>query len=170
MALTASKPHAPQLGHAVLVTLGMAVAVGGALAFQHVGGYIPCALCLLQRDPYYLGIPLGILAVVASALRLPTWISRSLLFVIGVMMLVGAGMGIYHSGVEWGLWEGPASCGGASGLPTDAGNLLSDLNTVHGPSCTEAALRVLGLSFAGWNVVASVILAAIALAGARKAA
>ena len=34
-----------------LLTLGMGATVGGALAFEHVGGYIPCALCLLQRDP-----------------------------------------------------------------------------------------------------------------------
>lgn len=171
MALTASVPRSRAgIGYAVLVTLGMAATVGGALAFQYIGGYIPCALCLLQRDPYYYGIPVGILAIVAAAFGLPAWITRVLLVVIGVMMLVGAGMGVYHSGVEWGFWAGPASCGGGAGVTTNAGNLLADLNSVHGPSCTEAALRVLGLSFAGWNVIASVILAAIAFVGAKKAA
>jgi Disulfide bond formation protein DsbB len=171
MALSASATHARSgFNAAVVVTLGMAVTVGGALAFQHIGGYIPCALCLLQRDPYYFGIPVGIVAIAASVLNLPGWITRALLVVIGVMMLVGAGMGVYHSGVEWGFWEGPASCGGAAGVTTNAGNLLSDLNTVHGPSCTQAALRILGLSFAGWNVIASLILAAIAFMGAKKAA
>ena len=171
MALTASpSPSRTGFSYAILVTLGMAATVGGALAFQYIGGYIPCALCLLQRNPYYYGIPIGIVAIVASAAGLPAWITRALLVVIGIMMLVGAGMGVYHSGVEWGFWEGPASCGGASGVTTNAGNLLSDLNAVHGPSCTEAALRVLGLSFAGWNVIASIILAAIAFVGARKAA
>lgn len=171
MALTASTPRSRAgIGYAVVVTLGMAVTVGGALAFQYVGGYIPCALCLLQRDPYYYGIPVGILAIVVSAIGLPASVTRALLVVVGVMMLVGAGMGVYHSGVEWAFWEGPASCGGGAGVTTNAGSLLSDLNTVHGPSCTEAALRVAGLSFAGWNVIASVILAAIAFLGAKKAA
>lgn len=158
-----------RIGFPLVVTLGMAAAVGGALAFEHIGGYIPCALCLLQRDPYYYGIPVGIAAIATSALGLPAWITRALLAVVGVMMLIGAGMGVFHAGVEWGFWEGPASCGGGGAMTTNAGSLLDDLNAVHGPSCTQAALRVLGLSFAGWNVVASLILAAIAFVGAKRA-
>ena len=81
--------------------------------------------------------------------------------------LVGAGMGVYHAGVEWGFWEGPATCATtAQGVTQNAGDLLSDLNSKHGPSCQEASFRLLGLSFAGWNVIASLILAAIAFSGA----
>ena len=155
--------------YAAALTLGMVATVGGALGFQHIGGYIPCALCLLQRDPYYYGIPVGIAAVLATSFRLPTWTVRSLLVVVGLLMLVGAGMGVYHSGVEWGFWEGPATCAtSVTGTATNAGSLLDDLNAFHGPSCTEASLRVLGLSFAGWNVIASLILAAIAFLGASR--
>lgn len=150
-----------------LVTAGMIFTVGSALAFQHIGGYIPCALCLLQRDPYYYSIPLGIIAIIAAALKLPSSVIRTLLALIGVAMLIGAGMGVYHSGVEWGFWEGPTTCSTtASAVTTNALNLLDDLNAIHGPSCSEASLRVLGLSFAGWNVIASLILAAIAFRGA----
>ena len=171
MSPTLSSPRSgPATGYAVWATLGMAATVGGALAFQHIGGYIPCALCLLQREPYYYGIPVGILAVGTAAFGLPAWITRVLLIVVGLMMLVGAGLAVYHAGVEWAFWEGPASCGGGAGVTTNAGDLLGDLNAVHGPSCTEAALRVFGLSFAGWNVLASLVLAAIAFVGAKKAA
>lgn len=171
MALMAStRLSSPGMFHAIIVTLGMAATVGGALAFEHIGGYIPCALCLLQREPYYYAIPVGLLAIIASAIGLPGWITRAALVIIAIAMLVGAGMGVYHSGVEWQFWEGPATCGGGGAATTNAGNLLADLNAVHGPSCTEAALRVLGLSFAGWNVIASIILATIAFAGAKKAA
>jgi disulfide bond formation protein DsbB len=45
----------------------------------------------------------------------------------------------------------------------NAGDLLDDLNTQHGPSCTDATLRVLGLSFAGWNVICSLVLAVIGI-------
>lgn len=161
----------PRLIPAFLVTVGMAVVVGSALGFEHIGGYIPCALCLLQRNPYYIGIPLGILAMLSSAFRLPAWITRSLLGAIGVLMLVGAGMGVYHAGVEWKFWEGPASCTvSAAGVAAGAGNVLDQLNSVKGPSCTEATLRVLGLSFAGWNVLTSAALAAIAFFGASRKA
>ncbi|MEI2299414.1 disulfide bond formation protein B [Ensifer sp. MJa1] len=166
-AATTSRQH---LFIAVLVTLGMAATVGGALGFEHIGGYIPCALCLLQRDPYYWGIPVGILAIVASALKLPAWVTRLLLAIIGILMLVGAGMGVYHAGAEWHFWEGPSTCATtAQGVSSNVGDLLGDLDSKHGPSCTEAALRVLGLSFAGWNVIASLILAAIAFRGAARA-
>ena len=154
---------------AVLVTAGMIFTVGSALGFQHIGGYTPCALCLLQRDPYYYAIPVGILAIAAAMFKLPSWLTRSALVLIGIAMLIGAALGVYHSGVEWGFWPGPITCStGAPSLTTNAGNLLSDLNAVKPPSCNDAALRVLGLSFAGWNVIASVILAAIAFFGASR--
>ncbi|MEI3856131.1 MULTISPECIES: disulfide bond formation protein B [Ensifer] len=166
-AATQSRQH---LLIAIVVTLGMAATVGGALGFEHIGGYIPCALCLLQRDPYYWGIPVGILAIITSALKLPVWLTRTLLGIVGILMLVGAGMGVYHSGAEWHFWEGPSTCATtAQGVSSNVGDLLGDLDSKHAPSCTDAALRVLGLSFAGWNVIASLILAAIAFRGAAKA-
>ncbi|WEX76792.1 disulfide bond formation protein B [Sinorhizobium numidicum] len=168
--IESSAAHRQQLLFAVLVTLGMTAAVGGALGFEHIGGYIPCALCLLQRDPYYYGIPLGILAILTSVLKLPAWMTRTLLVLVGILMLVGAGIGVYHAGAEWHFWEGPSTCATtAQGISSDVGDLLGDLDAKHAPSCTDAALRVLGLSFAGWNVIASLILAAIALRGAAKA-
>jgi disulfide bond formation protein DsbB len=165
--LSADRHRAPLIKYSLALALGMTATVGTALGFQHIGGYIPCALCLLQREPYYWAIPVVLGALATAAFRLPTAVTRGLLGLVGIMMLIGAGMGVYHAGVEWGFWAGPATCStSANGLTTNAGNLLSDINTVHGPSCTEAALRVLGLSFAGWNVIASVILAAIAFKGA----
>lgn len=159
----------PRLVPALLLAAGMAATVGLALGFEHIGGYIPCALCLLQRQPYYYGIPVALLAALNAALGGPAWVTRLLVGIVGIMMVVGAGMGVYHSGVEWHFWEGPATCAtSANGVTQDATNLLDDLNSVKGPSCTDAALRVLGLSFAGWNVIASLLLAAFAYRIARN--
>jgi disulfide bond formation protein DsbB len=151
---------------ALLLAIAMAVVVGTALGFEHIGGYIPCALCLEQRIPYYLGVPLMIVAAIAAAMKAPVMITRVLFLAGGGLMLYGAGLGVYHSGVEWGWWPGPADCSGAAGLTTDASNLLADINAKKPPACNEAALRVLGLSFAGWNVLASVVLALGCLRGA----
>lgn len=153
---------------AAVLTIGMAIVVGSALGFEHIGGYIPCALCLLQRNPYYIGIGVGLLAVLSAVFRLPPVVTRLLLIAIAILMLVGMGMGIYHSGVEWRFWEGPATCTiGASGGDTPV-NVLEALNATKAPSCTDATLRVLGLSFAGWNVLTSAALAALALWGALR--
>lgn len=148
---------------AAVLTLGMAVVVGSALGFEHIGGYIPCALCLMQRNPYYIGVGVGVLAILSSVFRLPPVVTRVLIGVIAVLMIVSIGLGTYHAGVEWKFWEGPTSCTiGATGGDTPV-NVLDALNSTKAPSCTEATLRVLGLSFAGWNVLTSAALAAIAL-------
>ena len=147
------------------LALGMALVVGGALAFEHIGGFIPCALCLQQRTPYYVGIPIALLALLSATMRWPAMVTRALFLVAAALMAYGAGLGAYHSGVEWGWWEGPVACGGGA-VSMDAGSLLNDLNALRPPSCADAALRVLGLSFAGWNVIASIGLFAIALKGA----
>ncbi len=164
-----STPSQPLLFTSLLLFLGMTGTIVVALGFEHIGRYIPCALCLLQRWPYYFAIPIALLATLAAALKAPVWATRSLIGVVAVLMLAGAGLGIYHSGVEWGFWPGPSTCTApVDSVPTNAGDLLRDLNAVHGPSCTVATFRLLGLSFAGWNVLASLALAGIALRGAIK--
>jgi len=161
----------PTFIYSIVLAIGMAVVIGSALGFQYIGGYIPCELCLMQRQPYYYGIPLVIIGAITSALGLPNWIGRTFLLAGGLLMIVGAGMGVYHAGVEWQFWQGPATCSTTAGSMTqNAGDLLGELNSIKGPSCTDAALRVLGLSFAGWNVIASLILAAFAFIGVRKTA
>lgn len=138
----------------------MAIVVGTALAFEHIGGYIPCALCLEQRMPYYIGIPVLIIAGLSQVLNLPALITRILILAAGFFMLYGMGLAAFHSGVEWLWWPGPEACGAAAdGLSSSASDLLGDLNAKRPPSCDKAALRVLGLSFAGWNVFSSAILA-----------
>lgn len=156
-----------QIIGAAVLGLGMAAVVGAALAFEHIGGYMPCELCLKERIPYYVGVPLMIAALVAAAVKAPPAAVRGLLALGAVLMIVGAGLSVYHAGVEWHFWPGPSSCSGF-GDPggSDASSLLSDLNTIKPPSCDQAAGRFLGISFAGWNVVASVVLAAIALKAA----
>jgi disulfide bond formation protein DsbB len=161
----------PQFLPALVLAAGMAATVGTALGFQYIGGYIPCALCYMEREPYYFSIPVAIVAAVAALLKMPAWLVKAFLVIVLIAMLIGAGLGTYHAGAEWGFWPGPSTCSTpVNAVTKDAGNLLNDLNAVHGPSCTEAALRVLGLSFAGWNVVASLILAGIAAWGIRRKA
>ena len=153
----------------VVVLAGMIVVVGSALGFEHLGGYAPCALCLEQRNPYYWGIPLLAIGVLSSigGFRWPGYVIRGLLLIGFFCMLATAALGVYHSGVEWGYFDAPLSCGaGLSATSSDAGNLLDSLATAKPPSCADAAGRFLGLSFAGWNVLAAAALALIALRSA----
>ena len=143
---------------ALAVALGAAATIGGALVFQHVFGYQPCKLCLTQRDPYYVAIPLGL-----AAALLPARLARAALWILALIFVVSAGLGAYHSGVEWGFWAGPSDCGGGSGVSAgNVGDFLNQLQKTRVVSCTEAAWRFLGLSLAGWNVLISLGLAGFA--------
>ncbi len=161
-------PSAGSLGLALLIVAISAATILGALAFEHLGGYQPCALCLMQRTPYYLGIPLAAAAAFAARMRAPRPLLALLFGLFAALMLYNAGLGAYHSGVEWGFWEGPASCAPSVGVGS-AAEMLDQLQNAHAPSCTEATWRLLGLSFAGWNVVVSATLAGLGGVGAAAA-
>ena len=134
--------------------------IGGALLFEHGLGLVPCKLCLLQRDPYYLAMAV---AAIGIYLR-PGRGSRAALAVLALTFLVSAALGLYHSGVEWGWWLGPSDCGGGTGQAAESvGDFMKSLETTRVVSCTEAAWRFLGLSLAGWNVVISLALTAFAV-------
>lgn len=165
MNTTASAERTRTLTAAVLA-LGMAAVVGSALGFEHIGGYIPCKLCLEQRTPYYVGAPLMAVAFLSSTLRWPAWLTRGLLLAGGLLMTYGLYLGVYHSGVEWAWWPGPTDCGVVGGSADTGGKgVLEALDAFVPPSCDKAALRVLGLSMAGWNAIASLVLAGIAYRG-----
>ena len=153
----------------LLVFVGMCAVILSALAFEHIGGYQPCKLCLQQREPWYLGIPVMAIGCLSLLLKWPAFVSRGILLIVGLILVYSFALGVHHSGVEWGWWEGPGDCGlVAGGLAENTGDFLSSLEDTVPPSCTDAALRVLGLSFAGWNAVASLFLALVALRTSLK--
>ncbi len=148
------------------LTLALAAAtIIGAWGFELIGGYNPCPLCLQQRWAYYFSLP------VLALICLRMWSGSADIDVVrwgflAVMaaMLLNAGLGVYHSGVEWAWWAGPDACSSGAGLSGG----LPDLSKARVINCSDAQWRFLGLSFAGWNVVVSLLLAGLALSGARR--
>ena len=146
------------------LAIGLAANVA-AWGYQVIGGYVPCKLCLQERIPYYVGLP--VLAAAILLARPSPRLSRILAVLAGFIFLAGAVLGGYHAGAEWGFWPGPSDCGGGVGPTTSAADLMAQMRATRLVSCTEASWRMFGLSFAGWNVVAS---AAVALLAFRAAA
>lgn len=139
-----------------------------ALGFQHLGGVQPCELCLEQRYAYYASVPLIFLALVlltAGQQRAAT----TLFVLVALVFLGNAALGVYHAGVEWHFWAGPAACSGSQQLTTNAGSLLDALKTTNVVRCDQAAWRMFGLSFAGWNVIASLLVAFLGFRAAGEA-
>jgi disulfide bond formation protein DsbB len=155
---------------ALLIAMAMAAIVATALAFEHIGGYLPCKLCLEQRTPYYLGVPVMLLAAFAAPRSGMQPVAKGLLAIGGLLMTYGLVLAVFHAGVEWAWWPGPTDCvAAATSITTNANDLLGDINAVKPPSCDKAALRILGLSFAGWNVPASLALMLVSFRAAWKA-
>ena len=152
---------------AIIVVVGLATILG-AWGFQLIGGYQPCPLCLEQRDPYYVGVPLALIAMLAAAAGAKPTVPRMFLMITGLVFAYGAYLGGYHAGAEWGLWAGPTDCAAGGGGVTGTTDILAELETIRVVSCTEVQWRFLFLSFAGWNVVISLLLVAVAFWGAFR--
>lgn len=170
-----SQRHAannPALTAALAVTAIAAATLAGAWFFQLVLGVVPCPLCLEQRYAYYLAVPLGALVAVAAARGAPRGVVLASLALLTLAALGNAGLGAYHAGVEWKFWPGPTECTGPIGNLGSAGNLLERLDTVKVIRCDEVQWTFLGLSLAGYNVLISLLMAAVAawgLVAARRA-
>lgn len=151
-------------GLALLLSLAI---IGTALGFEHLGGYAPCPLCLMQRYAYYAGIVLLFVAMALVAER--PKLAGLIFFVVALGYLGNAGLGVYHAGVEWHFWPGPDTCATQQALPTRAEDLLKQMETTRVVRCDEAVWHLFGLSFAGWNVLISLGLFLLSLQAAFAA-
>jgi disulfide bond formation protein DsbB len=159
----------PAVAAAILAAAGGAATILGAYFFQYVLGLRPCPLCLEQRIAYYVSIPLAIVVAVMAGRDAPRSVVVAGLSVIALAMLFNSGLALFHAGVEWKWWPGPQECSGPSTDLSAGGDLLSSLTNLTIVRCDEAAWRFLGLSLAGYNVLISLALAAIAAWGAAAA-
>ena len=144
-----------------IAMLGSAALLAGAFAFQYIGGMAPCQLCLWQRWPHGAAVLIGLAALVTG------W--RAVLWLGALAALTTAGIGAFHVGVEFGWWEGLATCtaGSISGLST--ADLLNPAVDIAAPvRCDAVAWSLFGISMAGWNTIASLALASVWTAAARK--
>jgi disulfide bond formation protein DsbB len=139
--------------------------LAGAWYFQFVLHYQPCHLCLIERIPYYIVIPLSLLLAIAARANGPRLLVATGLVALLIAALISAALGAYHAGIEWGFWLGPSDCTGPLINLNSGGSLLDQLNTIHVVPCDKAAWRLLGISLAGYNVLMSLALAAIAGCG-----
>jgi disulfide bond formation protein DsbB len=169
-------PHAlrgeanPALTSSLAVLVIAAATIAGAWFFQLVLDIQPCPMCLEQRYAYYFAIPFAALVAVAAGKGAPRGLVLAGLAILALVVLGNAGFGAYHAGVEWGFWKGPTDCTGSGFDPGKAGSLLDNLDKVKVIRCDEVQFRFLGISLAGYNVLISLLMAAIATWGMVRTA
>jgi disulfide bond formation protein DsbB len=129
----------------------------GALGFQYLGGLPPCEMCHWQRWPHIAAAILGILGgtLVASG-RVDSRLAIPLAILTLLLIAISGVIGAYQAGVEWQLLPGPSACTGTRIVVT--GSLDLNHPVVR---CDVAALRIFGISLAGYNALISLATAAL---------
>ena len=146
-----------------LCALASAGLLAGAHAFERIGGMAPCLLCLDQREAHWAALAVAA-AMLGFALAGARRVVAAGLAALALVYLFSTGLAAYHAGAEWGFWPGPAACaaGAVDMTGVTADDLFGSLDEGGSPTCTEAAWRLMGVSMAGWNALASLALAGLA--------
>ncbi len=173
-------PASPDLnGHpfkgATLVEMALmigAVSSGGLLGGAHIFqalGYDPCALCLDQRAAHWTALLICILGLITNYGFNAKKLAAAAIGAAALIYGFSALLSLYHTGVEFKFWPGPASCSG-NGTIDDIGGLTGGFDP-NKPrvTCGEAAWRFLGISMAGYNFLASTGLFALSFGATIKA-
>jgi disulfide bond formation protein DsbB len=140
---------------ALLVPAGL---LAGALGSQYLGGLYPCEMCHWQRWPHYAAVAL---ALTAFALRRGADRGRPFVWLAALAILTSGLIGVYHAGVEAGIFEGLTQCSTSGATSADA--ILRDILSRPVIRCDEVQWSFLGISMAGWNAILSILSALMIL-------
>lgn len=153
---------------AIFALAAAIVMLGVAHGFQEFGGLAPCPLCLKQRDAYWMAIVIALPASLWAVITRSKGTPRLAAFLLFAVFGAGAAIATFHAGGELHWWKLPATCGGTVGQVSldDIAAALSGRARV--PACDVAAWEMWGISMAGWNAIASGLLAAFSLVASMR--
>ena len=145
----------------ILIVLACAGILAAALASEHWGGLKPCILCTYQRYAYAAAGALGLAGVlIAGRLAL----LGTLTALTGLVFLTGAGIAVFHVGVEQRWWRGTAECHApALDLTLSIDELREQMLATDFVPCDEVQWALFGVSLAGYNVLLFLALAITSL-------
>lgn len=134
-----------------IAALAAAILLIVVFTMQHVGGLAACSLCVMQRWPHGVALTLGLIALLPITVA-PA--QRFLLALITLCFAITAGIAAYHSGVEYGWFEGPTACSGSIDGDT-VEELKQQLLAQPIVLCEEVQWSLFGISLAGYNFLIS---------------
>jgi disulfide bond formation protein DsbB len=138
---------------AFALALISAATLATVYASQFIGGLVPCELCLYQRWPWWAAL---LLCILAMPTILSTNLRALLVGLAGLSVLAGAGIAIFHVGVEQHWWPGLASCS-ATGQTPASFEQMQQMLSQPAASCDEPAWTMFGISMAGYNAILSIV-------------
>ena len=142
------------------VLAASAVVLGGAYLSQYWGGLAPCELCLLQRWPWGVAIVIALVAIMVGNRPALPWVA----LLLAVIFAGGSALAFYHVGVEQHWFAGPSACSAAATAADTVEALKAQILRQQPVRCDEPAWSLAGISLAGWNLLASLIMIGSCLA------
>src|SRR5204862_957776 len=97
--------------------------------------------------------------MVGSRPALP-WVA----LLLAAVFVVSSVLALYHVGVEQHWFAGPTACGGAATAADTVEALKAQILRQQPVRCDEPAWSLWGVSLAGWNLLASIIMMGCCLA------
>ena len=136
------------------VLIASALVLGTALLSQYWGGLVPCELCLLQRWPWAAAIVISLVLVLVGERARLDWVA----LVLGLVFATSVVFAFYHVGVEQHWFAGPSACTAAPGGATTLEQMKQQILGTAPVLCDRPAWTLFGVSLAGWNLLASLIM------------
>jgi disulfide bond formation protein DsbB len=140
---------------AMAVGIGALALLFGALGFQYIGGIKPCEMCHWQRWAHIAAAIIGIIGVMLAKDK-----ARALAGTAILLVALSGLIGLYQSGMQWGLLPGPASCSGH--------RFVLGSNMVPDVQCDVVTWALFGLSLATYNAICSFLIAGAAAMALTK--
>ena len=122
-----------------------------AFFIEHVLGYLPCNLCIIERIPY--GLSILILVLNHNFNKNQNFFSILLILIFLFSILIS----IYHLGIEQEFIEESALC------KTEDLNLITKEDVLNSLqelriSCKNVAFKIFGLSLTTYNIFLSILM------------
>ncbi|HEX4761277.1 MAG TPA: disulfide bond formation protein B [Sphingomicrobium sp.] len=154
----ARRPALPAASAARLIALLLPLALlAGAFGSEYIGGLNPCEMCWWQRYAHIAAlVPAGLAFTAPAASRG----SKVLTLLAAAAIAVSGAIGVYHAGVELGIFEGFTTCTANSTGATTA-DIFRKIAGAPLIRCDQVQWSLLGISMAGWNAILSLGGAAI---------
>jgi disulfide bond formation protein DsbB len=132
---------------------------------QYWGGLAPCELCLLQRWPWAAAIAISLVALIAGSRAVLPWAA----LILAIVFALGATIAFYHVGVEQHWFAGPTACTASSSGAMTLEDMKRQIFGTAPVLCDQVQWSLFGVSLAGWNLMASLGMAAVCAAVFRRA-
>ena len=124
-----------------------------AFYLEYFHGALPCDLCIIQR--WFHGAIIAYSFIIIFIINI-TLIPKKLLLLGGaILWLSSSSAGLYHFGIEMNFWTGPDGCSSNIDFSKDTLTYLLNKSPIK---CDEVMFEIFGLSLAGWNSLASILI------------